>query len=109
LGYKPQIHQEAKNLYGYQGDQRKQKAHVIIPRSQVGTASNDVGFEKVNSKYVMHLSEYDQHHFKTNALKQLYAKHRVNKFIKVNTGKYAHKSTKVDKDGTIKIRITRFG
>jgi hypothetical protein len=110
MGYKPEIHEEAKNLYGYHGDKRVQKAHVIVPRSQVGSASNDVGFEKNNNgKFTMHLSEYDRHVFKTDKLKQLYAKHRVNQFVKKNAGKYSHKTTKVDKDGTIRIRLTRFG
>src|ERR1039457_5236930 len=31
-------------LTGYQGDKRKDRAHVIIPRKQIGGSSNDIGF-----------------------------------------------------------------
>src|ERR1035438_9167171 len=33
-------------LTGYQGDKRKDRAHVIIPRQQIGGASNDIGFRR---------------------------------------------------------------
>ena len=104
MGYKPVVTEKAKNLYGYQGDKRTQKAHIIIPRSQVGAASNDVGFEKVNGKYIMHLSEYDQHHFKTNKLKQLYNKAKITKYVK-KTRKLSIKSSEIRKDGSIAIRV----
>ena len=107
MGYKPLVNDVAQNLSGYQGDKRKQKAHIIIPRSQVGNASNDVGFEHVNGKYIMHLSEYDQsvQHFKVNLFKQLYGKNKLYKFLNSNVGKFIHKKTQVDKDGTIRVRI----
>lgn len=106
MGYTPLVHEEAKNLHGYHGDVRKQKAHIIIPRSQVGSASNDVGFEKVDGKYIMHLSEYDQssHTFKENKFKQLYNKNKVMKAIKKNS-KLSVKSTQVRKDGAISVRV----
>lgn len=48
------------NLYGYHGDLRQQKAHIIIRRVHIGHASNDIGFERLpNGKYVAHISEYD--------------------------------------------------
>lgn len=109
LGYKPQIHKQATNLFGYQGDRRKQVANIVIPRSQVGSASNDVGFEKVNGKYVMHLSEYDKSAktFNVNKMKQFYAKNKVQKFVKSNVGKYSLKKISNEKDGSIKIRLNR--
>ena len=109
MGYQPKICEEAENLYGYQGDKRVQKAHVILPRSQVGNASNDIGFEKVGKDYIMHISQYDESvkSLDTNKLKQLYAKHKINKFIKKNSGKYRIKNQQVDKNGSIKIRINR--
>ena len=44
LGFagKVEVHKEAHPLYGYQGDVREQKAHVIIRRQFVGTAANDI-------------------------------------------------------------------
>jgi len=62
LGYPFEEHTEAQHLYGYQGDKRKQKAHIIINRKNVGGAANDVGFLKnADGNYEMLISEYDQH------------------------------------------------
>jgi hypothetical protein len=44
LGLTPEYHAEGVQLFGYQGDARAEKAHVVIPRKQVGSASNDIGF-----------------------------------------------------------------
>lgn len=109
MGYKPQVCDKPKNLTGYQGDKRKQLAHIIIPRSQITSASNDIGFEKVGKEYIMHISEYDESvkSFDSGKLKQLYGKHKISKFIKSRSGKYKMKSQSVDKNGSIKIRITR--
>ena len=107
LGYKPKICAEAQQLYGYQGDKRKQRAHVIIPRSQVGGSSNDIGFEKVKGKFIAHVSAYDKPRFKTkqDQLKQLYAKHRVLKTAKLNPSRFKQKSVGVDKEGNIRIKL----
>jgi hypothetical protein len=107
LGYKPNVYVEPKNLYGYQGDLRKQRAHVVIPRRQVGCASNDIGFErKADGTYIMHISEYDEKSktFNTKKFKQLYAKHRITNSL-VSKSKYAFSSQKVEKDGRIRLRL----
>jgi len=104
MGYKPTVNETAQRLHGYRGDLRDQKAHVIIPRSQVGSASNDVGFEKVKGKYIMHLSEFDQHGFQTNKLKQIYQKAKITRYIK-KTRKLSVKSSEVRKDGSIAIKV----
>jgi len=104
MGYKPVVSETAKNLKGYQGDTRPQKAHIIIPKSQVGQASNDVGFEKIKGKYIMHLSEFDQHGFRTNKLKQLYNKAKITRYVK-KTRKLSVKSSEVRKDGSIAIKV----
>ena len=59
-GYHPEVHEgEGKNLEGYHGDQRKEKAQIIVPRRQVGGASNDLGFAKdTNGKYQAIISEF---------------------------------------------------
>ena len=106
MGYTPQVHKEAKQLHGYQGDLRSQKAHIIIPKSQVGSASNDVGFEKKGDSYIMHLSEYDKstRKFNVKKLNQLYAKNRISKAIKMKS-KYSLVSHKTEKDGRIVMRV----
>ena len=63
LGFqgKVELHREAQPLYGYQGDIRAQKAHLIIRRQHVGPAANDLGFERQpDGKYRAWISEFDQ-------------------------------------------------
>lgn len=62
LGFegKVEVHQTPQALFGYQGDVRAQKAHLIIRREHVGPAANDLGFEKQpDGKYRVWVSEYD--------------------------------------------------
>ena len=48
-------------LVGYEGQQRPEKANIIIRRLQLDSASNDIGFAKTaDGRYVAQLSEYDQ-------------------------------------------------
>lgn len=52
------------SLEGYQGDRRQQKADIIIPRSQVGGASNDLGFIKgPDGTYKAVISDYDSRRY----------------------------------------------
>jgi hypothetical protein len=63
LGFKGkvEVHQEAKALYGYQGDKREQQAHIIIRREHVGEAANDIGFQRQSDgTYRAWISEFDQ-------------------------------------------------
>ncbi len=109
MGYTPTVHETTKQLEGYQGDQRQQKAHIIIPRRQVGGSSNDVGFEKVKGKYICHASEYDRAWRtgkKINNLKKGYAEKVIMKTVRKHS-RYSFKSRKVDEDGNIKIKVRR--
>jgi hypothetical protein len=48
-------------LTGYQGDQRQDRAHVIIPRQQIGGASNDIGFRRgTDGTFRAVISEFDK-------------------------------------------------
>jgi hypothetical protein len=63
LGFKGkvEVHSEAQPLYGYLGDVRSQKAHVIIRRQHVGSAANDLGFERqADGKYRAFISDFDR-------------------------------------------------
>ena len=56
-----EIHEIATNLYGYKGDQRKDLAHIIIRRKNVGHLSNDIGFRMgTDGKYKAIISEFDK-------------------------------------------------
>lgn len=62
LGIPFETHATPQPLYGYQGDQRTEKAHIIIRRRNVGAAANDVGFvwDAQAKRYNMIVSSYDQ-------------------------------------------------
>ena len=111
LGYEYEEHKHGENLYGYQGDKRQQKAHIIIRREHVGTAANDVGFLRgSNGKYEMIISEFDRRSGKQsdnfmNKLKQIYTKHSFMKQAK-KMG-YIVNSQKTDENGRIKIKVSR--
>jgi hypothetical protein len=48
-------------LEGFQGDKRKEHAHIILPRKQVGGAANDIGFvRQPDGKFTATISAYDQ-------------------------------------------------
>ena len=106
MGYSPVIHKEAVSLYGYQGDQRKQKAHIIIPRKQVGSASNDVGFERTSQGLKLHISEYDERQktFDTGKMRQTFASRHVINYINKKS-KYRLKSQQTREDGRISIKL----
>ena len=84
VGYnRVEVHEEATNLYGYQGDMREQKAEVVIRRAQVGSASNDMGFKRAeDGTFEAIISDYDKHRHNQEWLKkvnQRYAFHKVTK------------------------------
>ena len=61
LGYKAEVHPEGSPLVGYHGDERPERAHVIIRRAQLDSASNDIGFARgADGRYRAILSEYDR-------------------------------------------------
>ncbi len=51
---------ESLSLYGYQGDCRDESAQIVVRRKFIGSASNDLGFQKTDAGYVPVISEYDQ-------------------------------------------------
>ncbi|CAN5565661.1 hypothetical protein BH10CYA1_BH10CYA1_59910 [soil metagenome] len=54
-------HEQAQNLYGYQGDVRPEQANIIIRRKFISAESNDVGFRlTTEGTYEAIVSEYDQ-------------------------------------------------
>lgn len=107
LGYVFEEHQQAVSLHGFTGDVRRQTANIIVRRNHVGTASNDVGFNrKADGNYELIISEYDRRGTTgTNfmeRMRQLYSKHKSLKQLK-RMGK-AVTSVKTTSDGRIKIK-----
>ena len=61
LGYAPEVCREGKALTGYLGDERAERAQIIIRRRQLDSASNDIGFARDSSGvYRAIISEYDR-------------------------------------------------
>lgn len=76
-----EVHADPQSLFGYSGDRRAQKAHIIIRRMHVGSAANDIGFiQKEDGTYEAIISEYDSKKYGAKWIGQLtgnYAYHRV--------------------------------
>ena len=61
LGYEPEVCREGKALIGYMGDERAERAQIIIRRKHLDSASNDIGFTRDGSGvYRTIISEYDR-------------------------------------------------
>jgi len=61
LGYHAEVHPDGAALFGYEGRERPERAHVIIRRKELSPASNDIGFARSSDgPFVALLSEYDQ-------------------------------------------------
>lgn len=61
LGYEPEVCREGRPLVGYMGDERPERAQIIIRRKQLDSASNDIGFIRDGSGvYQAIISEYDR-------------------------------------------------
>ena len=58
-GYAETEEGEALSLYGYQGDKRPETAQLVVRRKFIGSASNDVGFQKTDAGYIPVISEFD--------------------------------------------------
>jgi len=60
LGYTDVEQGEGLSLYGYQGDERSERAEIVVRRRFIGSASNDLGFARTSVGYAPVISEYDQ-------------------------------------------------
>lgn len=60
FGFFPMLHDKPVNLYGWHRDKREQVAHIVVPRNQISSTSNDLGFFWNGAEYECLISEYDQ-------------------------------------------------
>ena len=61
LGYMPEVCREGTALVGYMGDERAERAQIVIRRRQLDSASNDIGFARdASGAYQAIISEYDR-------------------------------------------------
>lgn len=87
VGYSTvEVHDQPTGLFGYQGDLRSQKAHVVVRRQLVGSGSNDLGFlQRPDGKFEAIISDFDRNRLNEswmNRLKVEYAKLTVSRFAK---------------------------
>lgn len=76
-----EVHEKAAHLYGYHGDKREDKAHVIIRREFVGDYSNDIGFYKdKDGKFRAIISDFDRgNYYNKDWQKKLFTYYGVEK------------------------------
>jgi predicted RNA-binding protein Jag len=105
-----EIHNTSQQLKGFMGDLRKEKANIIVRRRNVnkrvsGGASNDIGFEKVDGKYVAHISNYDQRWWKKKEprFKQVAATNQIIEKAK----RKGYKIKKTESKGKIKLKLIK--
>lgn len=60
LGYAEVERGESLPLYGYMGDERTERAQLVVRRKHIGRASNDLGFTRTDKGFTPIISEYDQ-------------------------------------------------
>lgn len=103
-------HDDAVPLFGYRGDQRADKANIIVRRKHIGSASNDIGFVRTPSgEFTAIISEFDARRFGPNWLRQLsveYARATVNQYAADN-GWTREQGEVVEEDGTIRLVLRR--
>ncbi len=105
-----EVHEQAAPLFGYRGDERPQRAHIVIRREHVGQAANDVGWERLpDGTYRAWISEYDaRHRFDPalqNRIKQEYAVAAVTRQARV-VGRTVDRRQR--EDGAIVLRIAGY-
>ena len=74
----PQVErfETAQPLYGYHGDVRPERAHLIIRRKYIGRSSNDIGFVRDDvGRYHAIISDYDRSRFNATWLDRLHQRY----------------------------------
>lgn len=87
MGFQPMVYETPINLIGYHGDRRLDLAHIVIPRAQIGRASNDVGFIQENGVYRAIISEFDSSRFSKPWLGKLAQSYQEHKSLAVARAK----------------------
>ena len=105
-----EVHQQAQNLYGYQGDVREQMAEVVIRRQHIGQWSNDIGFKnQSDGTFEAIISEYDRTKYSQqwlNELTQRYGYHTLMATAPVEG--FAIEEEETLEDGTIRVVVAKW-
>ena len=99
-----EVHDEAQNLYGYQGNKREQKANVIIRRKNVGQASNDLGFVlQEDGTYGAIISDFDSHRYNERWRQDLDQKYAIEQAKDAFTQEGWSFTETIDKQGQVQL------
>jgi len=106
VGYNTvELHAEAQNLYGYQGDKREQKAEVIIRRAYVGSSSNDIGYVKgPDGNFKALISDYDSNKHNTEWQNKVSTYYNIEKAKMTYENKRMKYTETVDDKGRVQLK-----
>lgn len=104
-----EVHDTAQPLFGYQGDQRKDKAHIIVRRQYVGGASNDLGFlRQEDGTFKAVISNFDRGQYGEAWMGKLRVAHNQTKAVNILRQKGFNVTVVTDeKNGHRKVRMER--
>ena len=111
VGYREvEVHDQPQPLYGYQGDQRADRAHVIVRRKHVGRLSNDIGFRRQDDgNFRAVISDYDRAKHDERWLGRLTARHAYHLTTKtLATQGFDVVNETTGRDGTVRMVLRRF-
>lgn len=100
-----------KNLEGYHGDRRNQVADIVVPRRNInrklsGGMSNDLGFEKTEGGYKIHVSDYDQNWWskKEKRFRRVAVAHQTEEQAR----RQGYQVVKTDNGNTIQLKLIKY-
>jgi len=112
MHFKPIRHATAVQLEGYHGDKRQQTAEIVIPRAQVGGASNDIGFKRQkNGSFAAIISDYDSSKYNAAWLKDVKLRALEAKATRIadKQGDYLPAERTVLPNGKVQLRFVQRG
>jgi hypothetical protein len=111
VGYREvEVHDQPQPLFGYQGDQRADRANVIVRRQHVGSASNDIGFLRQDDRsYLAVISEFDRSKHDERWLGRLTARHAYHVAARTLSEQgFDLVDETAERDGTVRMVLRRF-
>jgi hypothetical protein len=107
--YQIERHEESQPLYGYRGDIRKQRAHIVIRRQSVGPAANDVGWHIDKDGITEVISEYDRkNRFREETRTKLRDEYAASTVTKLQTRLGRRVQRKCTENGNIQLEVSGY-
>jgi hypothetical protein len=105
-----ELHDEAQPLFGYRGDERADRAHVIVRREHIGRASNDLGFlHQDDGRYLAVISAYDRTRHDEQWVGRVTARHAYHLTARTLAEQgFDLTEETTERDGTVRMVLRRF-